>query len=220
MPQLKGFWFGATILLLSCLISVNATANTVTVNNLSRHNILVLGDSISAAYGIAVEQGWVALLQQRLVTQAPQWRVINASISGETTSGGIARLKALLARHQPNILVIELGGNDALRGTPLATIRANLKQMLTLGAAHEAEVLLLGMRIPPNYGPYAKRFHALYGALARQYQAQLVDFFLKDVAGIPGMMQADGIHPTLQAQKTLLENVWPTLASMLRAGTL
>ena len=220
MPQLKEFWFGVTILLLSCLISVNATANTVTVNNLKHHNILVLGDSISAAYGIAVEQGWVALLQQRLVTQAPQWRVINASISGETTSGGIARLKALLARHQPDILVIELGGNDALRGTPLATIRANLKQMLTLGAAHEAEVLLLGMRIPPNYGPYAKRFHALYGALARQYQAQLVDFFLKDVAGIPGMMQADGIHPTLQAQKTLLENVWPTLASMLRAGTL
>lgn len=182
--------------------------------------LLVLGDSISAAYGMEREAGWVSLLEQRLDAQAIPARVINASISGETTSGGLARLPDLLQRYQPDWVILELGGNDGLRGTPLGLIEANLETMIRQAQQAGAQVLLLGMRIPPNYGPrYAEGFFDLYGGLAERYGVPLQPFFLDGVATRPGLMQRDGIHPTAEAQTQLLENVWHLLEPLLTDGT-
>ena len=180
--------------------------------------ILVFGDSISAGYGLAhVEQGWVALLQTRLKDQGYGYQVVNASVSGETTAGGLARPPRALAVHRPKIVILELGGNDGLRALPIAQMRANLAQMVDLAAAAGAKVLLLGMRMPPNYGPdYTEQFHACYIDLARDKKLPAVPFFLNDVALLPNLMQADGIHPNELGQPKLLATVWPVLQPLLR----
>jgi acyl-CoA thioesterase-1 len=178
--------------------------------------ILVLGDSLSAAYGIRLEQGWVALLQGRLKTEGYGHRVINASASGETTGGALARLPRALERHRPLVVIIELGGNDGLRGLPLADVRANFESLIRLSRAAGAKVLLVGMRIPPNYGPaYTKGFHDLYGELARTHQLPLVPFFLDGIALDDSLMLEDGLHPNAAAQPKLLDQVWPQLKPLL-----
>jgi acyl-CoA thioesterase-1 len=178
--------------------------------------VLVLGDSISAAYGIQRDEGWVALLEQRLKQLNPEHTVINASVSGETTGGGLARLPAALARHTPDIVVIELGGNDALRGYPVASIEQNIDRMATIVRESGAEPVIVGMHIPPNYGPrYTDAFHRLFAAVAERHGAAYVPFLLDGVATEAGLMQEDGIHPTAAAQRTMLENAWATLSALL-----
>lgn len=179
--------------------------------------LLVLGDSVSAGYGIKVEEGWVTLLQQRLRSQGYGYRVVNASVSGETTTGGLTRLPRALQIHKPEIVVLELGGNDALRGLPLATTRGNLARMIDLSERAGARVLLVGMKIPPNYGPrYTRGFEQIFADLARERRLPLVPFLLEGVALTPGMMQDDGIHPRANGQPVMLGNVWPQLQPMLR----
>ena len=179
--------------------------------------ILVLGDSLSAAYGIRVDQGWVALLQARLRAKGYGHRVVNASSSGETTGGALARLPRALSLHQPAIVIVELGGNDGLRGLPIADIRRNLTAIIRNSQEAGARILLVGMKIPPNYGPaYTRDFHALFGELARKYKLPSVPFLLEDVAPDENLFQADGIHPTAAAQPILLREVWPHLEPLLR----
>lgn len=187
--------------------------------------ILVLGDSISAAYGIKREQGWVNLLQQYLLQHRnevkiaqtmPAYKIINASISGETTGGARARLPKLLLKHQPSIVIIELGGNDALRGYPIQTLRDNLNNMTQLSQQAKAQVLIVGMRIPPNYGKhYTEMFYNSFKETASNHGAALVPFLLDEIAIYPKLMQRDGIHPTAQAQAQLLENILPHLQPLL-----
>lgn len=181
--------------------------------------ILVFGDSLSAAYGIRPEQGWVALLTQRLQAQGYGYQVVNASVSGETTSGGLERLPRALQLHHPNIVVLELGANDALRGLPLALTRANLDKMLRLCQEAGARVLLVGIRIPPNYGPrYADEFASVFPQLAKQYHLSLVPFLLRDVALDPARMQEDGMHPNASGEPRVLDNLWPYLKPLLKKG--
>jgi acyl-CoA thioesterase-1 len=178
--------------------------------------VLVVGDSISAAFGLDTRQGWVSLLEKRLAEQGFAYRVVNASISGDTSAGGAARLPRLLAEHQPNLVIIELGGNDGLRGLPPAQLQQNLAAMVDASRDSGAQVLLLGMLLPPNYGVrYTTAFAEVFSRLAEEQQIPLVPFFLEGVGGVPGMMQADGLHPTAQAQPVLLENLWPTLKPLL-----
>ena len=178
--------------------------------------LLVVGDSISAAFGLDSRQGWVALLEKRLEQKGFEHSVVNASISGDTSAGGAARLSALLAEHQPALVIIELGGNDGLRGQPPAQLQQNLASMVEKSRQAGAKVLLLGMRLPPNYGVrYTTAFAQVYVDVAAQEQVDLVPFFLEGVGGVPGMMQADGIHPGEPAQALLLDNVWPSLEPLL-----
>ncbi len=178
--------------------------------------LLVLGDSLSAAYGIPVEKGWVSLLQKRLDDKSYEWDVINASISGDTTGGGLTRLPTALERHQPKLVLIELGGNDGLRGLSLRVMRQNLVKMARLAKQEGASVLLLGVRLPANYGPlYGKRFQKVFQEVAREAEVPLVEFFLEGVAEHLDLMQADGIHPLATAQPRLLENVWGALEPLL-----
>ncbi|MGH8261348.1 MAG: arylesterase [Steroidobacteraceae bacterium] len=178
--------------------------------------ILVFGDSLSAAYGLPARQGWAALLQERMHEQGYGYHVVNASISGETTSGGLQRLPRALRVDRPAIVVLELGANDGLRGLPLALIRTNLAQMIRLCERAGARVLLLGIRLPPNYGPrYGDEFAALYVDLARQFHLPLVPFLLAGVALKPALMQADGLHPDAAGEPLVLDNVWQTLKPML-----
>jgi acyl-CoA thioesterase-1 len=180
--------------------------------------ILVFGDSISAGYGLArVEQGWVALLQTRLKDQEYGYQVVNASVSGETTAGGLARLPRALELHHPKIVILELGGNDGLRALPIAQMRANLTQMVELATAAGAKTLLLGMRMPPNYGPdYTGQFALVFSDLARAKKIPWVPFLLTDIALSPTLLQGDDIHPNAAGQPVLLENVWPALKPLLR----
>ena len=186
----------------------------------SRQTVLVVGDSLSAEYGLARGTGWVALLEQRLGAEKLNVGVVNASISGDTTAGGRSRLPELLARHRPTHVVIELGGNDALRGLPLAMTQANLTEMANASKTAGAKVLLVGMQVPPNYGrKYADDFAALFASVAKAAGASLVPFLLKgvaDVAGAEALFQADRIHPNAKAQATMLDNVWASLRPMLR----
>lgn len=178
--------------------------------------ILVVGDSLSAAYGIDVQSGWVALLQRRLDAQGSRYKVVNASISGDTTAGGLARLPRALAAHRPEIVIIELGGNDGLRGLAPTQMKNNIAAMITKARAQGAKVLLVGIYVPPNYGrQYRERFRAVYRDLAEQYSVPLVPFLLDGVATHSNLMQADNIHPTAEAQPTILENVWSHLRPML-----
>ena len=181
--------------------------------------ILVLGDSMSAEYGLARGSGWVALLQQRLADRKMAATVINASVSGDTTAGGRSRLQVLLHKHQPTLVVIELGGNDALRGLPLQSTQENLAQMVQQAQAARARVLLVGMQVPPNYGTdYARRFAALFETTAKMHKTALVPFLLAGVADGPEplqLFQADRIHPNARAQPLMMENVWKALAPML-----
>lgn len=181
--------------------------------------VLVLGDSLSAEYGIKRGTGWVALLQERLAHRKVPWGVINASVSGETTSGGASRLLALLQTHHPTIVVIELGGNDALRGLPMTAMRAQLVRMVQLSKTNDARVLVIGMRIPPNYGrAYADEFSNAFGAVAREQHVALVPFLLDGVAEDLGNFQGDDIHPNEASQRKLLDNVWRELEPMLAAA--
>lgn len=177
--------------------------------------ILVLGDSLSAGYGIDIQQGWVNLLAQEL-TQLHKVSITNASVSGETSSGGLARLPALLAQHQPAIVILELGGNDGLRGQPLKLLEKNMQAMIDKSKASGAHVILAGMQIPPNYGArYANQFKALYPKLAAQNQLTLIPFLLEDVAGHSDLIQQDGIHPTAEAQPIIVKNTLPLVLTAM-----
>ena len=178
--------------------------------------VLVLGDSISAGYGLPAETGWTTLLQQRLVAEHYPHRVVNASISGDTTAGGRARLDALLAKHHPAVTVIELGGNDGLRGGSLDALQANLVAMTAAAQKSGARVLIVGLRLPPNYGPaYVRRFETIYADVARERKAALVPFLFEGFAEDNAMFQPDRIHPVSAAQARLLDNVWRELKPLL-----
>lgn len=182
--------------------------------------ILVVGDSLSAGYGLAANEGWVALLNARLREQGYGYDVVNASITGDTTRGGLARLPGALTRHDPALVVIELGGNDGLRGIPIKELRANLTDMITMAREAGAKVLLVSMRIPPNYGlEYARAFDESFATVARGFEIPVTPFLLAGVALEDGLMQADGIHPNARAQPVMLENIWPAVLPLLdKAG--
>ncbi len=176
---------------------------------------LVFGDSLSAAYGLAADQGWVHLLGER--AKRLDWRIVNASVSGETTAGGLRRLPEDLKRHKPDLVVIALGANDALRGQPVAGIRANLEKMVRIARGANAEPVIVGIMIPPNYGiDYAAQFRDLYAAVARKQKVPLVPFLLEGVADKPELFQPDQLHPTAAAQSRILDNVWKALEPLLR----
>jgi acyl-CoA thioesterase-1 len=179
--------------------------------------ILVMGDSLSAGYGIDARAGWVQLLGQRLRTQGYPHAVVNASISGETTAGGRTRLPAALARHHPAVVILELGANDGLRGLALRETRANLAAMIAAAQKAGAQVLLVGMHLPPNYGPeFTAKFRALFDELVREHRVAYAPFLLEGVALTPGLMQADGLHPRAAAQPRMLDNVWPYLEPLVK----
>jgi acyl-CoA thioesterase-1 len=195
-----------TVVLLLGLAPLPAAART----------LLVVGDSLSAAYGVDVGSGWVALLGKRLDRQKYDYQIINASISGDTTANGLARLPKLLAAHQPAIVIIELGGNDGLRGLALDQMKHNITAMVTKAKTRHARVLLVGMRLPPNYGNYyAERFRHIYREVAAEQQVGLAPFLLDGIAANPALMQPDGIHANAKAQQKMLENVWPHLRPLL-----
>ncbi|WP_101759201.1 arylesterase [Oceanicoccus sp. KOV_DT_Chl] len=210
LKKLKSNWQLMLLLLILC--------NNPLVHADNQHTIMVLGDSISAAFGIQREQGWVNLLDQQLKHDYPdtKYPVINASISGETTGGALRRLPQLLTQHKPAVVIIELGGNDGLRGYPITNFRQSLQQLVTLSQQANAAVLLTGMQIPPNYGPrYTQQFYASYAETAQLFNIPLVPFLLTDIALTPGLMQGDGIHPTAAAQPQILQNVLPQLKAIL-----
>jgi acyl-CoA thioesterase I len=181
--------------------------------------VLVVGDSLSAGFGLAIHENWPSLLQERLASAGHPHSVVNASISGDTTSGGLARLPNALARHSPSVVLIGLGGNDGLRGLPLAEIRRNLAEMIQLSKSAGARVLLAGIHIPPNYGPrYTESFHAIYHELAQEYGTGLIPFILEGVALEKGLMQEDGIHPNAAGQAVIADNVWPGLEPLLETS--
>ena len=203
---------GFALLLLVCGPQVTAQATT------TQATLVVLGDSISAAYGMDLEQGWVSLLEQKLSERDHTWEVVNASISGDTSGGGLQRLPSLLQRHNPAIVVLELGGNDGLRGYPIDKLRSNLTAMTKLSQDAGAAVLLLGMEIPPNFGRrYTGLFRESYPTVAEATGAAVSGFILEGIATVPGQMQGDGIHPTVAAQARLLANVWEHLEPMVIA---
>lgn len=178
--------------------------------------LLVLGDSISAAFGLDTRQGWVSLLEQRLAAEGFDYQVVNASVSGDTSAGGLARLPTLLAEHRPDLLIVELGGNDGLRGQPPAQLQQNLAAMVQQARKAGTRVLILGMKLPPNYGlRYTTAFADVFPQVAKEQDVALVPFLLEGAAGLPLMTQADGIHPTAAAQPRLLDNVWPVLKPLL-----
>lgn len=203
-------------LIVASLVAMPAVAKLV-----NQQVIVVYGDSLSAAYGIKQDEGWVALLQARIIEQKLNAqvvnanKVVNASISGETTSGGLSRFASMLKQQKPAIILIALGGNDGLRGLKVVDIYNNLDKMIVQAKAANAQVLLLGVKIPPNYGlKYSLQFSDNYQQLAKKHAVKLVPFFLEGVAGNPTMIQADGLHPTAAAQPKILDNVWPTFNKM------
>ncbi|MFC0170388.1 arylesterase [Pseudoduganella danionis] len=203
-------WLALTLLAILAGISGSAYSAPKTV--------LVLGDSLSAEYGLARGTGWVALAEEKLRTQKIDAAIVNASVSGETTSGGRSRLPALLEKYKPALVVIELGANDGLRGLPVAAAQANLQAMADAAKHSNARVMLVGMRMPPNYGrDYADKFYAMYGTLAKQINAPLVPFMLEGVADKPELFQPDRLHPVASAHPVILANIWPTLQKTLKA---
>ena len=200
--------FSAFLLILLCIGNAPLWAKEST--------ILVVGDSLSAAYGIDVDAGWVNLLRRRLAVQAASWTVINRSISGDTTAGGLARLPPLLEQYRPDIVIIELGSNDGLRGLSFEQMKANLQAMIDASRAAGGRVLLVGGRLPPNYGKaYTEAFHRSFQQLAQANQLPLVPFLLEGVALDRSLMQADGYHPNAKAQPRLMENVWSVLKGVM-----
>ncbi|MFC5462872.1 arylesterase [Massilia niabensis] len=178
--------------------------------------VLVVGDSLSAEYGLTRGAGWVALLEQKLKASKIDANIVNASISGETTSGGRARLPALLNQHKPQVVVIELGANDGLRGLPVPAAESNLRQMITMSQQKGAKVMLVGMRMPPNYGrAYTERFFGMFTTLSKEYKAPLVPFMLEGIADKPALFQADRLHPNAQAHPIILNNIWPTFSTLI-----
>jgi acyl-CoA thioesterase-1 len=180
--------------------------------------LLVMGDSLSAAFGLSAQQGWVHLLGERLARERPAWRAVNASISGETTAGGASRIAQALTQHDPDLVVIELGANDALRGLPLDLAGANLERMIQASREHGAQVMLIGIRIPPNYGPeYAEQLRSMYTELARKHDLALLPFLLEPIAADRSNFLPDNLHPGAAAQPAVLEHVWKTLEPLLDA---
>lgn len=207
MYKLKIYLFLLLTIVTSLACAQNSTSGIT--------KILVMGDSLSAGYGIDIQQGWVNLLEKEL-TKNHAIQIINASVSGETSSGGNSRLPALLAEHKPNIVILELGGNDGLRGQPLKLLEKNLQTMIDASKNAEAKVLLAGMQIPPNYGMrYSSQFKALYEKLAEKNELELIPFLLQGIGGDETLMQRDGIHPTAEAQSIIVKNVLPELKKML-----
>ncbi|GJH12310.1 arylesterase [Caballeronia novacaledonica] len=214
--NLRGFVAAIAMMTACC-----ATAHAADAQAASQPKpaIVVLGDSLSAEYGLPRDTGWVNLLRDKLAKERFDYSVANSSISGDTTSGGRARLTAVLSRIKPAVVIVELGANDALRGVPLATTETNLRGIVDASQAAHAKVLLIGMYVPPNYGPdYTQKFHAVYERIAKDKNVPLVPFLLAGIADKPAMFQADQIHPTVQAQPLLLDNVWPTLKPLLGAS--
>ena len=203
------FSYRARYLLLLALLLLAPTAYAA-------KTILVFGDSLSAGYGIRQDAAWPVLLDKRLKEKQLDYNVVNASISGETTSGGRSRFDAALAKQAPNIVIIALGSNDGLRGLPIATIRDNLNAMTETAQKKNAKVLIVGQRLPPNYGDYAVQFHATFGDVAKARKTALVDFLLAGVAEQPQLFQADNLHPIAEAQPRLLDNVWSGLEPLLK----
>ena len=204
------------MLLLGCLVmSMGVTARD------RAPVLLVLGDSLSAGYGLAPDEAWPALLQGRLVESGASTRVVNASISGETTAGGLARLPALLEAHRPAVVIIELGANDGLRGLAIGQLRANLQALVRASRASGAVVVVVPMRVPPNYGPaYSQAFEAVFAELsALEERVSLSPFFLRDVVLNPALMQADGLHPTAAAQPRMLDAIWPSIEAALKRSS-
>ena len=189
---------------------------TTSAVHAGQQSILVLGDSISAAYGMSVVQGWVALLERQLAESHPRVNIINASISGETTAGGLRRLPKLLASHEPDFVLVELGANDGLRGYPVKSLRNNLTEIITLSQQIDATVILVQMEVPPNYGTrYTRAFHDSYTLIAESTGSVLAPFIMGGVAGNSRLIQDDGLHPTVEAQPLLLDNILPTLLDVL-----
>jgi len=180
------------------------------------HTLLVFGDSLSAAYNMREEQGWVALLEEKMAQNDLPVAVVNGSVSGETTAGGLARLPAMLDSYSPDIVILQLGGNDGLRGLPLGQMRSNLACMIEEIQSSDATILLAGIQIPPNYGPrYTEPFFATFGGLAKEYDLALVPFLIDGIPQQPELMQPDGIHPRAAAQHMIIENVWPSLLTII-----
>ena len=205
--------------LLAHLILLAVTLLPVAAATAQQNTLLVYGDSLSAAYGIADEQGWVNLLRQKIQQQELPWQVVNGSVSGETSSGGLARLPAMLESYQPDLVLLELGGNDGLRGLPLANLKANLLAMVAMLKDSGAQVLLAGIQIPPNYGPrYTEPFFQMFGDIAEQENLALVPFLIDGIPQQPELMQSDGIHPRAEAQAMIVDNVWPILAPLLNSS--
>jgi acyl-CoA thioesterase-1 len=200
------------------LLVIFALVSGASAASPAQRTVVVLGDSLSAGYGIKIQEGWVNLLAQRLASEGYGYRVVNASVSGETTQGGLARLPRALETHKPAIVIVELGGNDGLRGLPLAASRANLDRIIELSSAAKARVVLVGMVIPPNYGPrYGQEFRDMFADLAARHQLAFAPFLLDKVALNSKLMQADGIHANAAGQPQMLENVWPKLKPLLVA---
>jgi acyl-CoA thioesterase-1 len=215
---LRGFArvFATLVVCLGLVAPLHAATPAKTPATAQR-TVLVMGDSLSAAYGLAASQGWVALTAGRIAKEKPTWRVVNASISGETTAGGAARIDGELKRVQPKLVVIALGGNDGLRGLPLVQTKSNLERMIKASKTAGAQVLLVGMRIPPNYGrEYTQGFEGNYTALAKQYTVPLVPFLLEPIARDRANFQDDNIHPVASAQPKLRDHVWKTLGPLLK----
>jgi acyl-CoA thioesterase-1 len=207
----------AALRFLLSFVAIVVTATALPLRAAEAPVLLVVGDSISAGYGLAAGEGWVNLLTAKLKTERYDYRVINASISGDTTAGGRTRLPALLKQHRPAVVIIELGGNDALRGGDLATARTNLDAMVSATQATGAKVLLVGMQLPPNYGPaYVRAFGALFTDVAKTRNAAVVPFVFTGFGDDLSLFQADRVHPTAAAQARILANVWPALTPLLR----
>tara|TARA_B100000686_G_C16598607_1_gene867432 strand:- start:169 stop:798 length:630 start_codon:yes stop_codon:yes gene_type:complete len=180
------------------------------------YTLLIYGDSLSAAYGISEQEGWVALLAEKISSEGWPYRVVNSSVSGETTTGGVERLPSILSNYQPNLVILELGGNDGLRGLPVNLMKTNLKNMVSSIRSAGGEVLLTGIQIPPNYGPrYTEPFYATFSEISEEESILLVPFLLEGIPQNPELMQDDGIHPTAEAQQLILDNVWPILEPLL-----
>ncbi len=212
-------WFRLLLVFKSVLLSLSflhfvAWSSPVFAENAK---IMVYGDSLSAAYGIPQQQGWASLLQKKLDAERYQYKVVNTSISGETTSGGVSRIQQALEQTKPNIIILELGANDGLRGLPIQDMTANLNAMIEQGKKSGAKILLVGMRIPPNYGPqYTKRFSQSYVKLSKEHNVPLVPFMLENVAAKANLIQDDGLHPNAIAQPLVLDNIWPHLKQLLK----
>jgi acyl-CoA thioesterase-1 len=200
----------AVSVVLSCLLAFGSAAAS------AASTIVIVGDSLSSGYGLGAAPSWVAILEDHLAQEAYEYAVVNASIAGDTSSGGLSRLPGLLARHQPEIVIIEMGGNDGLRGQPVGLLRENLSRMIELVQASGARALLTGIQIPPNYGPiYTAQFARIYPELAAEHDVALVDFLMDGVALDASRMQADRMHPNAAGQQPMFENVWAVLEELL-----
>ena len=224
MVDRLAYRFGSSVLLALLCVCVAShafaqpvrTSAAASATPATQRTVLVMGDSLSAAYGLSASQGWVSLTAQKIAKEKSGWRVVNASMSGETTAGGAARIAAALKRHKPSVVVIELGANDGLRGLPLAQVRANLSKMIAAAKTANAKVLLIGMRLPPNYGPdYTQGFERAFRELAQTNRTAYLPFLLQPIALDDRAFQTDRLHPVASAQPKLRDHVWPALAPLL-----